>query len=563
MIRRRTLRALIGSAVAALSMWAAAPASAGTETFDYTGSTQTWVVPANVTSATFDLYGAAGGSTQQGAGGLGGRATATLPVTPGATVRIEVGATGAAQDYTGSYNGGGPGVANGGGATDIRIGGGTLTDRVLVAGGGGAAGEGCNPPEATPNAGSGGGLTGGSSAPSCRGVPTPGGTQTEGGQNPGNGGASVGSPGVLGFGGGGLPSSPILPEALGSGGGGGGYYGGGGGFEGSGGGGGSGFGPAATVFENGVRAGNGLAQVTFADPQTLSVGTVGIGSGYVSSNPAGIDCETGSATHTSCSAIFTAGDSVTLTANPATGSDFTGWAGGGCAGSATTCTVTMDQARGVSAEFSPEYHSLNVTRDGTGSGAVTSSPIGIDCGSACSQAFQYNAQITLSAEAATGSDFTGWSGSGCSGTGDCVVAMTEARDVTATFTADDPPPPVDEPPVIDALQVIPRSFQAGDDATPVLRRKGTKIEIDVSEAARVQFRVKNRVPSGDGTAPPPPPDRPRAFRRELPAGESVVPFSGKLAERKFPPGRYRLVARAWDSAEQSSARVAARFRVIP
>jgi hypothetical protein len=42
---------------------------------------------------------------------------------------------------------------------------------------------------------------------------------------------------------------------------------------------------------------------------------------------------------------------ATLTAQAAAGSQFTGW-GGACAGaSGTTCTVTMDQAKGVTAEF--------------------------------------------------------------------------------------------------------------------------------------------------------------------------------------------------------------------
>ena len=32
--------------------------------------------------------------------------------------------------------------------------------------------------------------------------------------------------------------------------------------------------------------------------------------------------------------------------------------------------------------------------------------------------------------------FTGWSGSGCAGTGQCVVTMDATRSVTATFTED-------------------------------------------------------------------------------------------------------------------------------
>jgi len=76
---------------------------------------------------------------------------------------------------------------------------------------------------------------------------------------------------------------------------------------------------------------------------------------------------------------------------------------------------------------------LNVSKVGTGT--VTSNPAGIDCGATCSANFNSGTPVTLSAAAGTGFSFTGWSGSGCSGTGTCPVTMTEARSVTATFTA--------------------------------------------------------------------------------------------------------------------------------
>jgi uncharacterized repeat protein (TIGR02543 family) len=80
-----------------------------------------------------------------------------------------------------------------------------------------------------------------------------------------------------------------------------------------------------------------------AGTQTLTVTKTGSGSGTVTSSPAGIDCGA------TCSASFTHGTSVTLTAMPAAGSTFTGW-GGACSGTGT-CTVTMDQDRSVTATF--------------------------------------------------------------------------------------------------------------------------------------------------------------------------------------------------------------------
>ena len=84
-----------------------------------------------------------------------------------------------------------------------------------------------------------------------------------------------------------------------------------------------------------------------------------------------------------------------------------------------------------------EAQTLTVSKTGTGSGTVTSSPAGIDCGADCSESYNYNTVVTLSAAAAAGSTFTGWSGSGCSGTRTCVVTMDAAKSVTATFAQDE------------------------------------------------------------------------------------------------------------------------------
>ncbi len=70
-----------------------------------------------------------------------------------------------------------------------------------------------------------------------------------------------------------------------------------------------------------------------------------------------------------------------------------------------------------------------------GSGTVTSSPVGINCGSTCSYAFVYNTVVTLTASPTPPSTFGGWSGEGCSGTGTCTVTMSAAKSVTATFNS--------------------------------------------------------------------------------------------------------------------------------
>ena len=76
---------------------------------------------------------------------------------------------------------------------------------------------------------------------------------------------------------------------------------------------------------------------------------------------------------------------------------------------------------------------LTVNKSGTGSGTVTSAPAGINCGATCSGPYNSGASVVLTATAASGSTFAGWSGGGCTGTGTCTVTMSAATTVTATF----------------------------------------------------------------------------------------------------------------------------------
>jgi hypothetical protein len=73
-----------------------------------------------------------------------------------------------------------------------------------------------------------------------------------------------------------------------------------------------------------------------------------------------------------------------------------------------------------------------ITVSVSGSGTVASSPSGISCPSTCSTNFNSGTQVTLTATAASGWTFIGWSGA-CGGTGTCSVTMNSAQSVTATF----------------------------------------------------------------------------------------------------------------------------------
>jgi len=156
---------------------------------------------------------------------------------------------------------------------------------------------------------------------------------------------------------------------------------------------------------------------------SLTVSKTGTGSGTVSGT--GISCGT------DCSEPYNSGTLVTLTPYTSTGSSFTGWTGA-CSGTGT-CTITIDAAKSVTANFNLITYSLTVIKAGTGAGTISSSPAGINsCGSTCSYPFNQNTNVILTPTTSPGSSFSGWTGA-CSGTGTCTVTMDAAKSVTATF----------------------------------------------------------------------------------------------------------------------------------
>ncbi|MGC4043256.1 MAG: glycine-rich protein [Armatimonas sp.] len=213
----------------------AAQAQTITQTFSYTGSFQTFTVPAGITSLTVKLWGAGGGG---GVGGGGAFVSGTLSVTPGTTLSLLVGRGGSsltAGNGLGGFGGGGNGGINGspnsgagggggGGRTAIRLSSNNsiVSDELVTAGAGGGSGS-------SGVAGA-GGLNTGQAGFVVLGTYGSGGTQTSGGAAGGTG-SFMGTPGSQFQGGNGT---------VGGGGGGGGWFGGGGGGSASGGGGGGG-----------------------------------------------------------------------------------------------------------------------------------------------------------------------------------------------------------------------------------------------------------------------------------------------------------------------------------
>jgi hypothetical protein len=138
---------------------------------------------------------------------------------------------------------------------------------------------------------------------------------------------------------------------------------------------------------------------------------------------------------------------VTLSAPEYKGSKFKAWSG--CEAEVEgKCIVTMSSAKSVSAEFvAVPKHPLTLSKEGTGQGAVKSSPASINCSNACTiQTSSFYEEtmvegkylptvVTLTETPAANSSFTEWSAGPCKGSKEatCKVPMSEAKAAVAAF----------------------------------------------------------------------------------------------------------------------------------
>lgn len=251
--------------------------------FNYTGDVQSFS-RSEIKKVNIMAYGAAGGKNGSGANtaAKGGLATGVYTVPANTTFNVYVGGKGedgssnpsSSSRAQGGWNGGGGGgrdsssyksgnAGAGGGASDVRVGGSGLSNRIIVGGGAGGAVSGLNGQSHGGYNGIAGVVTG---SPGRGGK---GGTQTSGGMGGGYRGAQDGSLGVGGNG-------SHWYNAYGGGGGGGGYYGGGGGcstqdhgqgHSGEGGGGSSYVSPLldSPSYKTGIREGHGQVILTILE----------------------------------------------------------------------------------------------------------------------------------------------------------------------------------------------------------------------------------------------------------------------------------------------------------
>lgn len=166
----------------------------------------------------------------------------------------------------------------------------------------------------------------------------------------------------------------------------------------------------------------------------LEVAKTGDGSGTVTSAPAGVDCGR------VCSARFPRGGIVELAASADPGAIFAGWRGGNCSGT-ESCTPPLTGDTRVVALFrrSEQTVSLSVSKEGDGSGTVTSVPSGIVCGPVCTSSFRRGRRVELLPLASPGSVFAGWRGAACPDPSSCPVILRRDTRVIAVFRREDDP----------------------------------------------------------------------------------------------------------------------------
>ncbi|MCA3556105.1 S8 family serine peptidase [Aestuariivirga sp.] len=188
----------------------------------------------------------------------------------------------------------------------------------------------------------------------------------------------------------------------------------------------AGTGPCSFAMPNGAAS----VQALFDGPVSLVSYTragAGEGSVHVATTTGDYDCGTG------CTVKAGVGTQVTVTAAPAANWRLGSWSGS-CTGNGGCSFSAPEAGTALTATFVPG-HTLTFVKAGAGNGSVSFTPPGggaSSCSGNCTLGYDPGTVVTLSATAAKGSLFGSWSGT-CTGRRTCVVTMSEARTVTATF----------------------------------------------------------------------------------------------------------------------------------
>lgn len=225
----------------------------------------------------------------------------------------------------------------------------------------------------------------------------------------------------------------------------------------------------------------------------LSIIKTGDGGGFIASTVSGISCGG------NCSSNFAENSEIILVASAGSNSGFIGWSGN-CVANGLECIVTLTSDTVIEAQFDSLSHRLETWIIGQGSGVITSNPSGINCPPDCSEDFADDSLVTLNFTADAGTTFIGW-GLDCSGTGDCLLTMSQARDAFADtdilhnllVTVDGPGSVSSQPSGISCPSTCDQDFSDGEFieliATPSMNANFIGWSGDCSGMGSCQFNI--------------------------------------------------------------------------
>jgi hypothetical protein len=211
----------------------------------------------------------------------------------------------------------------------------------------------------------------------------------------------------------------------------------------------------------------------------------------------------------------------------------------------------------------PVQHTLTIIKVGAGSGSVTSSPAGIDCGNARSYTYDSDRSVTLTATPASGSVFTGWGGN-CAGRGTCTLTLTADRSAIASFV-------LKAAPALSALRVTPGKLTLTGRLVKARCMKPTHVNsthkkctrpiaftvsYKLAAPARVTLTIQRildgRIIKGRCVAPTRANRKnhrcnrlsavPGAINRYSSAGATSFTLDGRIGRSRLGPGIYQLAA---------------------
>ncbi len=160
----------------------------------------------------------------------------------------------------------------------------------------------------------------------------------------------------------------------------------------------------------------------FAQTVTISTATTGTGSG--SATITDTDSLAGCIGATSC--VADVGDSITISATNGSGSRFTAFTTGTCAGKTNPCNFSASGGETDTANFAATV-TISTTTSGAGSGTATLTDAAAGCTNVTSCLADEGDSITITAAAGANSRFTGFTSGSCNGkTSPCTFSAGRA-----------------------------------------------------------------------------------------------------------------------------------------